>query len=458
MDQKNSNLVKKFSNIQNRLHSKLSLFLMGGALFSMHFGGASMLWPMTWGKESGTSVISAYAGIFITALLLPLLAYIALARGQGSFLSVTTRAMPHFGIFFCSAAILVLGPFYIIPRMSAASWDVIMQISHCSVSTPFPMFLFSCIYYLVTFWFVSSRTELMNKISKILFPILLLIVTVIIGKGLFFSDLSEPGKKLYDIPSFFYGFTEGYATGDLLCSLVFGMVLLNTLESQGISKKELNHTIVKIGCIGIGILSIFHLGHMLVGAHTATFKDLSYASLYAEVVLHLFGKSGGILFSVALCFAALTTAIGLTAATAEYFEELNTHCFPYRKSVIIILISSTFIGSLGLDRIVSVFSPLLDAFYPGAIILTLYYAFMPQCLKPSHLRILRSGLPVSFFMGLLDVLNTYIHLFNISFPAYESLYASLPLTDYKLSWIPFSIFAMTVTCLISHFHSSGKNS
>lgn len=31
--------------------SMLSLLLMGGALFAMHFGASSMIWPMTWGKK-----------------------------------------------------------------------------------------------------------------------------------------------------------------------------------------------------------------------------------------------------------------------------------------------------------------------------------------------------------------------------------------------------------------------
>ncbi len=101
--------------------SVLSLFLMGGALFAMHFGASSMIWPMTWGKESGSAVFSAYIGVFITALLLPLLAYVALSRGKGTFLAVTTRALPKFGQFFCGATIMILGPLYVIPRMSAAS-------------------------------------------------------------------------------------------------------------------------------------------------------------------------------------------------------------------------------------------------------------------------------------------------------------------------------------------------
>ena len=71
-----------------------ALLMMGGALYSMHFGASSMVWPMTWGKESGSSVFIAFIGAFITSLFLPLLAYVALARGQGTYFGLAKRAMP----------------------------------------------------------------------------------------------------------------------------------------------------------------------------------------------------------------------------------------------------------------------------------------------------------------------------------------------------------------------------
>ena len=59
--------------------SKIELFFSGGALFSMHFGASSMVWPMNWGKESGTSVFLAFFGTFITSILLVFIAYLALS-------------------------------------------------------------------------------------------------------------------------------------------------------------------------------------------------------------------------------------------------------------------------------------------------------------------------------------------------------------------------------------------
>ena len=48
--------------------SAMTLLPLGGALFSMHFGASSMIWPMTWGKESGTSIIPAFLGVYVTAV------------------------------------------------------------------------------------------------------------------------------------------------------------------------------------------------------------------------------------------------------------------------------------------------------------------------------------------------------------------------------------------------------
>lgn len=423
--------------------SVLSLFLMGGALFAMHFGASSMIWPMTWGKESGSAVFFAYIGVFITALLLPLLAYVALSRGKGTFLAVTTRALPKFGQFFCGATIMILGPLYVIPRMSAASWDAIMQITGLQIDSMLPIVLFSCGYYLLTYWFVSSRSKMVDKISNILFPVLVIIVIGVIAKGLA-TPISTWAEPSYDKPPIVYGFTEGYATGDLLCGLVFGIIILNNLREKGVSETRLNLMVIKVGVIGIGMLCLTHLGHMLVGSFVGDTLDLKYASLYTQVVLELWGRMGGIFFSIALVFASLTTAIGLTAATAEYFEEATHGRLSYRKGTIWVLIGSTIIGSIGLNTIVAFFAPLLDAFYPGAIVITLYYSFMPNCLDARKLNAMRFGVIVSFIMGMLDVLYTYNDLFGLHMQAYNDFYNRIPLAAYKLSWVPVAIVFMLI--------------
>ena len=170
---------------------------MGGALFSMHFGASCMLYPVNWGKDSGTSVFIAYIAIVLTALLLPLLAYIALARGKGNFAAITTRISPKFGSVFCTVTVLVLGPLYVVPRMSAAAWDAIVALTGLELTGFLPILLFNFLFYALSYWFLADRSDTMDKIGKILFPVLIGIVVLVIAKGLITPISTDWQPKTY---------------------------------------------------------------------------------------------------------------------------------------------------------------------------------------------------------------------------------------------------------------------
>ena len=87
---------------------------------------------------------------------------------------------------------------------------------------------------------------------------------------------------------------EFYATGDLLCALVYGIIIVNNLRGKGVAEKRLNGMIIKVGIIGIGLLCLTHLGHMLMGAYVGATLNLQYAPLYMQAVLELWGRADGI--------------------------------------------------------------------------------------------------------------------------------------------------------------------
>lgn len=252
-----------------------ALFLCGGALFSMHFGASSMVQPMNWGKESGNSVWLAFAGAFITSLLLVVIAYIALAKGDGSYHNITCRIVgDKFGKFYTRLTTLVLGPFYAIPRMSAAAWDSVTQAFNLNPHDKLPLIIFTIIFYVIAYFFLMNPGKAMDRISSLLFPILLIIVVVIVGKGLI-SPISTPTSQIYPGSAFVYGFTNGYATAEILCALIFGVVIFNTLENKGIVQDHMCKNMIRVGIVGVLMLSCTHLAHMLIGASTGTvFKDL----------------------------------------------------------------------------------------------------------------------------------------------------------------------------------------
>ena len=141
------------------MEKKLSLkqlMVMGGALFSMHFGAAIMLFPVQWGKEAGTAVWLMFIGALLSVIILPYFGYLALVKGDGTFLQLSRRITPKFGTFFAALTIFVIGPLYMVPRMSAAAWAAILQITGWQFDSYVPVVLFSIVYYLVTYWFVVN--------------------------------------------------------------------------------------------------------------------------------------------------------------------------------------------------------------------------------------------------------------------------------------------------------------
>ena len=418
------------------------MLILGGVIFSMHFGGSSMIWPMTWGQESGSDVFIAFIGVFFTALLFPLLGYVALARGKGTLYQVTKRISTKFAKIFCGIIMLVLGPLFAIPRMSAAAWDAFIQLTGYQPNNFIPITIFSVMYYLLVYWFISKKDDTVDKVSKYLFPILVIAVIAIIGKGLL-TPLSSMTMKTYELPAFVYGFTEGYATLELPCALVYATIIIESLKNTGLKQKKLDKTLAKVGIIGIGFLTLTHLGHMLVGAGTGNlFENVKYASLYTRVVIELLGTMGGAIFNVALMLAALTTAIGLSLATSDYFVEVNEGKLTYKKCAIAILGLSTLISIMGLTTIIKYTAPLLDTIYPAAITLTLYYALIPNLTEKIRMfNAFKVSVVAAFFWGIFEGLIGYMTMFNINVSVLNTIHESFPLANYKLGWISVTVIA-----------------
>lgn len=420
----------------------IQLLLSGGALFSMHFGASSMVWPMNWGKESGTSVFEAFLGAFITSVFLVLLGYIALARGKGSYNELANRILgKRVGQIYTSLTIAVLGPLYVIPRMSAAAWDSLAQAFGFPSGNRLLLIIFNILFYALFYYFLMDPGKAMDKISRYLFPFLLTIVGIIIITSLI-NPIGEPQAKSYEGSAFAYGFTNGYATAEILCALVYGAVIVNNLNNKGVEENKMTKNMLRIGLVGISLLSITHLSHMVIGSYTGdTFAHLNYTALYTAVVKTHFGSIGGIVFSIALLFAAMTAGIGMTSGCAEFFVEISNKRINYKQCAKAILLLSIVISSLGLTSILSLLGPILDGVYPAAIILVVYYALAKSPFSERWLASCRLAMYAAFFFGALDVLYKYAKAFGVNPLGMVKGYEALPLASLSLVWLPAALLA-----------------
>lgn len=439
--------------MKTKSNYNLIILSLGVTLFVLHFGASSMIWPMTWGKESGTSVGTAFIGVYLTAVFMPLLGYLALSKG-GSFYQLSKRISPRFANIYCNITMLALGPLFVIPRMSAAAWDAFLQTSNFNSSSIVPLLLFTVVYYLLVYWFISNKDNIIDKINKLLLPLQLIMVSGILIKGLL-TPLASQGPKVYSQPSFVYGFLEGYATMELPCALLFGGIIINSLRSKIKDDSKISKTLVKVAFIGTTILAISHLLHMYIGSNTyGILNNLSYSSLYAQIVVELWGNVGGAIFTVGLFSAAITTAIGLTASTSEFYEEVSGGRIKYRRAAIVITIFSGLVSILGLENIVVLVEPILTIIYPPTIVMTILYALTPKITEnKSMLSAMRAGVIVAMIFGVVDGFIGYMDMFDIDISYFQNLYYSIPLSNYGLSWIIFS----AVGCIIGYFYKGTNN-
>ncbi|MBR3199919.1 MAG: branched-chain amino acid transport system II carrier protein [Mogibacterium sp.] len=428
------------------------LAIMGGALFSMHFGAACMLFPVQWGKDAGTALWPVFAGVVLSGVLLPYFGYLALVKGDGTFLDITRRISPKFGTVFAALTIFVIGPLYMVPRMSAAAWAAIVQITGFETESMLPVIVFSIIYYLITYWFVVNPGEVMDKIGKILFPVLVVVVTAVIVKSLVSPISREWAAPSFDQNPVVYGFLQGYATADLQCALLFGVVVVQGIRNAGIAEKATNRNLVKIGFIGLGFLLVTILGHMIAGANTGGTIDLTLSALYTEMVLVLWGKAGGILFNVALVAAALTTAVGAVSSTSGIWEEImyekNRKLYTYRNFCIVSCVLSCIVSFADLDTIVKVVGPVLDACYPAAIVIAMYYCLCRNNTSGANLRAAKWALIVTFVISVIELISRYSDMFGLGWRWAGTLYNSLPLSAYSLGWLPVCIMVFAAVRLL----------
>ncbi|HED24867.1 MAG TPA: hypothetical protein ENN91_07055 [Firmicutes bacterium] len=432
--------------MSNRLNFLVAAAI-GGSVFAMHFGGSCMLWPVTWGQQSGTDVFTAYLGILISAIIFPWLAYLAVAR-EGTLYKIAGRSFNRsLALIFGGLTVIVLGPLFAIPRMSAASWDAICQILGLQ-SAPFAaVLIFTLAYYAAVYWFLFQRSRVIDKIARYLLPVLILTVVAVVTRSLI-SPLAEPVSRVYAAHPFSYGFLNGYQTMDLPAALMFAtLVIAGLSESHGLHGKALNHYLIITAGIGFILLAGSHFTQMLVGASTGElFTDISYARLYAAIILELWGSVGGVIFNIALLFAALTSAVGLAGGTAAYFEEATAGKLPYRAFALAVLALSALVSLVGLEEIIRLTAPILDMVYPPSIVLVLFIAFVPA------LRGARSGAAVAAFLwGLLEGFCGYTAIIGAGFD-FCSLRSFLPGGEAGFGWLLMALAG----ALIGHFWEKQK--
>ena len=416
---------------QKRKISAMDVIVVGFALFSMFFGAGNVIFPPYLGMESGSQWLAGFASYFIADIGLALVGMFALLR-VGSSENVLARAGKIPSQVLMCAIILCIGPMVAIPRTSASTYEMAIVPNLPGVSS----LVFSIIFFAVILVLCIRESAVVDIVGKILTPGLLIGLCIIIVKGIITplgtADLAAKIDNVVET-----GIKAGYQTLDAMAALPFGIIVVQSALDKGYSDKKSQFRLVGGAAALAGVLlMLVYMGLAYLGATvTAQYGlEVGRAELIMAIVEALMGKAGMIIFGVVVGLACVTTAIALTSSAAAYFTELCKGKVNYKAFVVIICVFSAAASNLGLDRIVSIASPILDVIYPPAMVLIFISLFIPHV----HNFISRGAALGALVFSVLCTLYGY----GLNMPFLEKL----PFYDLGLGWIvPAIVFGLIAT-------------
>ena len=419
-----------------------SLLLVGLTLFSMFFGAGNLIFPPGIAAQAGTATWPAFLGLAVSAVGLPVLGVVAVAR-SGGLDTLCSRVHPVFSIAFTIAAYLAIGPCLAIPRTATTSFEMAVP--------PFagpdaPLSLFRLIYSLVFFaaaLLIALRPEkLTDRLGRILCPVLVALIVATFA-GCLVNPLSGYGAVSGDYASHpvVTGFLEGYHTMDTIAALAFGIVIAVNIRARGVDEDgAVVRGTIRSGIIaGVMLLLVYamlaHIGALSVGAVP---NPADGAAALTNVVALLFGPWGNALLAGIFIIACFNVCVGLISSCGEFFHKL----FPkisYRGWAVLFALVSMVISNAGLAQIISVSAPVLGVLYPMAIVL-IALSFFQRRLEGRAL-----VYPVAIlFTGAASLLYA---LLDLKLPL--TFLKAVPLADLGLGWVLPAVVGILLGLLLS---------
>lgn len=349
-------------------------------LFGMFFGAGNLIFPAKVGLDAGSNMWSAFAGVFVTAVGIPMLAVVGLglSRSEGV-VELSQRVSRRYSLFFCTLLYLTIGPLFAIPRCASTAFSVGAVNLLPQEGERLYLALFSLVFFAVVLYFSLKPGGIMTWIGKWLNPVFLVFLAVLVIAALAkpISSISAvtPAESYASSGSaFFRGFLEGYNTLDALAGLAFGIVVIDVVRKNGISQPErVAVNTAKAGifsCLFMGLIYLFITLICAQSAPVCAGAD-NGGTVLGTIANHYFRSAGSVLMTLIVTFACLKTAIGLVTSCSKAFVDMFPKGPGYTVWAVVFSLVSFGIANFGLTTIVSWCVPVLMFLYPLAITLIL---------------------------------------------------------------------------------------
>ena len=239
-------------------------------------------------------------------------------------------------------------------------------------------FGYSVVFFTAAMAVAFRPDKLTDRLGKILCPTLLVLIGVIFIGCLVWpmGHYGVPGA-VYESGPVVAGFLEGYQTMDTIAALNFGIIIAINIRAKGVEQEgAVVRETIKAGIIAGILLALIYaaLAHIGAPAGTAAGSMDNGARILTYVAGNLFGNAGMMILGLIFLIACFNTCVGLLSCCSQYFNSIIP-VISYRVWVFLFALISLIISSAGLNKILAVSVPVLDAIYPIAIVL-IVLAFM----------------------------------------------------------------------------------
>ena len=215
---------------------------------------------------------------------------------------------------------------------------------------------------------------------------------------------------------------------DALGAVALSTVIISSLSNKGYKNENQKIKLtLKAGIVAaIGLILVYG-GLTYLGATVSTMygQDVVQTTLIVEITESLLGKPGKVILAIIVMLACLTTAIGLTSATAQFFEKTTNGKLKYELIVTIVCIFSAIVSNFGVNTIIKFSAPILDIIYPATIILVIMTLFGD---KIKNNNAFKGATYMALLVSVITVANN-MKLINIAF------INKLPFSSLGFNWI-----------------------
>ena len=421
----------------------LDTIIIGFALFAIFFGAGNLIFPPYLGVTAGGNWGIATIAFLISDPLLSIIAVMVVAALGGSALNVGRRVHPLFASALAAICVLLIGPIFAVPRTGASTHEIFVQ----SYFPEAPQWITSLVFFGIVLWITYKENSVMDAIGKYLTPILLLILFLI-----FVGAVLQPNASFAAtdrIGLFAQGFKEGYQTMDVLGAPLLAGVVMKDITRRGyLNKKDQFRMMFGVGIVAFILLALVYSTLAYSGASMSTVIDSTAqrAAMLTTIVKNLLGSWGQLAMGLAVCFACLTTAIGLTTTCGQYFEEVSKGKISYKKTILVTVAVEFIISFVGVDSLINLAVPVLTFIFPIMIALILFSAFDQYI--PYDWTYLGAVIGAGI-VGLVQGINTLSQLLGGKLLGDAvKLIGTFPLATYGLEWIvPTFVGALIFTIL-----------